>query len=241
MKPVVNRQTLIKLQSLVALGVMVLALSLATENFLTFDNGVNVLRQISVRLCLSIGMTLVIISGGIDLSVGSVLALSGAVAAGLLKRGLPLDALGVRLDWTPWGAVVAGVAIGAACGTANGLAVTRLRLPPFVATLGMLSIARGLTMLYTDGHPITGLGPELGFLGAGQWARVPVPVWIAGALAVALAIMARRTRLGRHIYAVGGNERAAALSGLNVARIKVIVYALGGALAGVAGLLTAAR
>ena len=105
----------------------------------------------------------------------------------------------------------------------------------------MLSVGRGLTMLWTGGHPITGLGAEFGYLGTGQPLGVPMPVWISGALAVAFAILTRRTRLGRHLYAVGGNERAAALSGLNVPRIKTIVYTLGGALAGVAGLLTAAR
>lgn len=236
-----NRQRLAKLQSLLALAVMGAYLSLATENFLTFDNCVNVLRQISVNLCLSIGMTMIILTAGIDLSVGSVLALSGAVAAGLLTHGVPLPAFDAMVRVTPLGAVVAGVCVGAACGAFNGLAITRFALPPFVATLGMLSIARGLTMLYTDGHPITGLGSEFGSLGAGHFLRVPMPVWIAGALALVVGVLARRTRFGRHVYAVGGNERAAALSGLNVARIKVAVYTCGGALAGVAGLLTAAR
>jgi ribose transport system permease protein len=235
------REHLTKLQSLVALILMAAALSLATDRFLTVENGVNVLRQISVNLCLSIGMTMIIIAGGIDLSVGSVLALSGAVAAGLLKSGVSLTPLGVALEFTPLGAIVAGIVVGAALGAFNGLAITRFALPPFVATLGMLSIARGLTMLWTGGHPVTTLGEDFGFLGTGLHLGVPMPVWIAGALAALFTLVTRRTRFGRHLYAVGGNERAAALSGLNVQRIKLAVYTLGGALAGVAGLLTAAR
>jgi ribose transport system permease protein len=235
------REHLTKLQSLVALVLMAAVLSVATDRFLTVENGVNVLRQISVNLCLSIGMTMIIIAGGIDLSVGSVLALGGAVAAGLLKSGLALTPLGVALQFTTIGAIVAGIAVGAALGWFNGLVITRFALPPFVATLGMLSIARGLTMLWTGGHPITTLGREFGFLGTGMILGVPMPVWIAGALAALFTLVTRRTRFGRHLYAIGGNERAAALSGLNVQRIKLAVYTLGGALAGVAGLLTAAR
>jgi ribose transport system permease protein len=235
------REHLTKLQSVVALVVMTAALSFATDNFLTVDNGINVFRQISVNVCLSIGMTMIIVAGGIDLSVGSVLALSGAVAAGLLKNGVVLAPLGVALEFTTLGAVVAGIAVGAALGLFNGLVITRFGLPPFVATLGMLSIARGLTMLWTGGHPITTLGAEFGFLGTGTALGVPMPVWIAATLTALFELVTRRTRFGRHLYAVGGNERAAVLSGLSINRIKLAVYALGGALAGIAGLLTAAR
>jgi ribose transport system permease protein len=239
--PIRRSEIAARFQSVAALAVMVAALSVATDRFLTVDNGVNVLRQISINLCLSIGMTLVILSGGIDLSVGSVLALAGAVAAGLLKDGVTLAPLGVVLQFTPFGAVAAGIGTGAVLGACNGLAITRLRIPPFVATLGMLSIARGLTRLWTGGHPIAGLGPQFGYLGVGQPWGVPMPAAIAFALAAMLAFVLRRTRFGRHLYAVGGNERAAALSGLNVRRIKLAVYTLGGALAGVAGLLFTAR
>ncbi len=236
-----SQNTFARFQSLLALLLMVIGLSLATDNFLTVDNGMNVLRQISINLCLSIGMTLVILSGGIDLSVGSVLALAGALAAGVLKNGLTLDRLGVWVQFTPFGAVLVGVAVGLAAGCFNGLAITRFGLPPFVATLGMLSIARGFTMLWTGGFPITGLGPAFGSLGTGQWLGVPMPVWISAALALAFFVVTRRTPFGRYLYAVGGNERAAALSGLNVNRIKLQVYTLAGGLAGVAGLLATAR
>jgi ribose transport system permease protein len=230
-----------KLQPLIALIVLVLALALLSDRFLTFANERNILLQISVNLCLSIGMTLVILTGGIDLSVGAMLALAGGVAAGLLKNGLTLKALGVMLQVTPFGAMVAGIAVGFALGLFNGIVITRFRLPPFVATLGMLSIARGLTMLWTGGFPITDLGPQFGFIGAGFWIGVPMAVWISAALVAIFYVVSQRTTLGRYIYAVGGNERASAYSGVNVNRVKLWVYALCGALAGVAGLIVTAR
>lgn len=238
-KPFIEQ--LARFQSFLALALMVLALSLASPNFLTVDNTLNVLRQISINLCLSLGMTLVILSGGIDLSVGSVLALAGAVAAGLLKNGLALPRLNLLVQFTVPGALVAGIAVGLALGWANGLAVTRFKLPPFVATLGMLSIARGLTMLWTGGFPVTGLGDAFGRLGTGHALGIPMPVWISAALVAVFIVLTRRTRFGRHLYAVGGNERAATLSGLAVPRIKLMVYTLGGGLAAVAGLLVTAR
>ena len=230
-----------RFQSLLALAFMVAALALLSDKFFTPDNGWNILRQISVNLCLSIGMTLVILSGGIDLSVGAILGLAGAIAAGLLKNGVVLAAFGVRLQFTPAGAIMAGIVVGAAAGWFNGFAITRFRLPPFVATLGMLSIARGLTMLWTGGFPITGLGDRFGYLGTGALLGMPMPVWIMLALTAVFIVVTQRTRFGRHLYAVGGNERAARLTGLNVARIKLAVYALAGALAGVAGLIVTAR
>jgi ribose transport system permease protein len=230
-----------RLQPLTALAVMVIALTLLSDKFLTFANQRNILLQISVNLCLSIGMTLIILTGGIDLSVGAILAFAGAFAAGLLKNGLVLKAFGVVLQFTPFGAIVAGILVGVALGFFNGIAITRFKLPPFVATLGMLSIARGLTMLWTRGFPITNLGATFGFIGAGIFLGVPMAVWISAALVVIFYIVSRRTTLGRYIYAVGGSEKASAFSGLNVNRIKVCVYALGGALAAVAGLIVTAR
>lgn len=228
-------------QSLLGLVLMVLLMSILSDRFLTVENGLNILRQISVNLCLSVGMTLIILSGGIDLSVGAVLALAGAVAAGLLKEGLPLPMFGVMLQFTVGGAILVGILVGLAMGWFNGLVITRFRLPPFVATLGTLSIARGLTMLWTGGYPITGLGQTFGFLGTGFWWGVPMPVWICAFWVVVFMMVTRRTRFGRYLYAVGGNERAALLTGLPVDRVKLWVYTLGGGLAGVAGLLVTAR
>jgi ribose transport system permease protein len=230
-----------KFHSLLALLLIVVALSLATNSFLTVQNGLNVLQQISINLCLSIGMTMIILSGGIDLSVGSVLALAGAVAAGLLKNGITFSRWDVVLDFTVFGAVLAGILTGMACGWMNGFVITRFRVPPFVATLGMLTIARGLTRLWTGGFPITNLDDGFVFLGAGRYLGVPMPVWISAALVAVFVVVTRRTRFGRYLFAVGGNERAAKLSGLNVNRIKLLVYTLGGGLAGVAGLILAAR
>jgi ribose transport system permease protein len=236
-----TKEFLGRFQSLLALALMVVALNVLSDKFLTPENTWNILRQISVNLCLSIGMTLVILSGGIDLSVGAVLALAGAVAAGLLKYGVALQSLGVRLEFTVTGAVVAGLVTGATLGWVNGFAITRFKLPPFVATLGMLSIARGLTMLWTGGFPLTELGPRFGFIGTGAWLGMPLPVWIMLALTGLFIVVTQRTRFGRHLYAVGGNERAALLTGLRVNRIKIAVYTLAGALAGVAGLIVTAR
>jgi len=247
-----NRKEIIgRLQPLAALAVTIAGLSVMAacshqllgfwHDFLSVDSGLNVLRQISINLCLSLGMTLVIISGGIDLSVGSVLAFSGAIAAGLLKNGAAISWFGVHLQFTPLGAIVAGVLVGTALGWFNGVAVTRFRLPPFVATLGMLSIARGFTQLWTGGFPINDLGPTFAFIGSGFWLGVPTIVWICAALVGAFHVLARHTPLGRHIYAVGGSERAAAFAGLEVRRIKVRVYAIAGAMAGVAGVLLTAR
>ncbi len=230
-----------RFQSVLALGLMIIALALMSDNFLTVDNSLNVLRQICVNLCLSLGMTIIILSGGIDLSVGSMLALSGAVAAGLLKNGVVIPGTDVFIEVTVSGAILAGLLVGTVLGWFNGLVITRFKLPPFVATLGMLSIARGLTMLWTGGFPITRLGDSFGFIGSGHWLGLPMPVWISAVLVAASILLMKRTRFGRHVYAVGGSEKAARLSGLNVRRIKLLVYTLGGALAGVAGLLVTAR
>jgi ribose transport system permease protein len=236
-----SKENFARFQSLLALAVMVIFLSWREPNFLTLANGQNILLQISVNLCLSIGMTLVILTGGIDLSVGSILGLAGVIAAGLLKNGLALPLAGVHLQFTPVGAVVAGILVGLALGLHNGFAITRLRLPPFVATLGMLGIGRGLTMRWTNGFPITSLGPTFGFLGTGFFLGVPMAVWISGGLVVLFYVISTRTTLGRYIYSVGGNEKAARYAGLNVRGVKMWVYTLGGGLAAVAGIIQAAR
>jgi len=230
-----------RFQSLLALALMVLVLSLTTDKFLTVDNTLNILRQICANLCLSLGMTIIILSGGIDLSVGAVLALAGAVAAGLLKSGFAIPGTDIFVEVTPAGAILAGILVGALLGAFNGLAITRFKLPPFVATLGMLSIARGLTMLWTGGFPLTRLGDGFDYMGTGHPGGVPMPVLISAGLVVVFIVLMQRTRFGRNVYAVGGNERAATLSGLKVDRIKLLVYLLGGALSGVAGLLVTAR
>jgi len=235
------QQNLLKFQSVIALLLMCIFLTLMTDRFLTPENGWNIMRQISVNLIISVGVTLVILTAGIDLSVGSVLALCGAVTAGMLKFGAEFTDANVYIGFTLFGAIVGGVAIGAFLGCFNGIAITRFHIPPFVATLAMLTIARGLTMLWTGGFPITGFEANMAFIGTGWLLGIPVPVWISAAVVAAAVILTKKTRLGRHIYAVGGNEKAAELSGLNVKRIKVIVYSIAGALAALGGIIVTSR
>lgn len=232
---------LARFQSLIALFLMCLVLTLLTDNFFTADNFWNVLRQISVNVCISVGMTLVILTAGIDLSVGSILAFCGAVTAGLLKNGINIPSLNLFIGFTVLGAVVAGLVAGGAMGLVNGLAVTRFKVPSFVATLAMLTMARGFTMLWTQGHPITGLGETFGFLGTGWFLGIPMPVWISGIVVIAAIVLTGKTRFGRYIYAIGGNESAARLSGISIAKIKTWVYVLAGMLAAVGGVLVTAR
>ncbi len=231
------KQILARLQSLIALVLMVTVMSVVSPQFLTPENGWNILRQISVNVCLSIGMTLIILTGGIDLSVGSILALTGAVTAGLLKNGIEIPRHNILIQFTFYGAVASGLLVGLLLGLFNGAMITRFKIPPFVATLGMLSIARGLTELWTRGFPITRLGEAFAVIRTRIYLGVPVPVWVSAALVLVFLFISRRTRFGRHVYAVGGNELAARLSGLRVNRIKLAVYALGGVLSGVAGLI----
>lgn len=230
-----------RFQSLIALVLMIIIMSFLSDKFLTVTNMRNVTRQISVNVCLSVGMTLVILTAGIDLSVGSVLALTGAVAAGLLKNGLELPMFNLAIRYTFLGAALAAILVGSILGLTNGLAITRFRVPPFVATLAMLTIARGLTMLWTKGFPITGLGETFAGLGTGSFLAIPVPVWICAVIVAVALVVTKRTRFGRYVYAVGGNEQAAKLSGLNVNKIKLMVYTVAGALAAIGGLITTAR
>lgn len=226
---------------LAALLLMCVAMAFLSENFLTTANFFNVLRQTSVNLCIAVGMTLVILTGGIDLSVGSVLALSGAVAAGLAHQGFSIEGANLFVGFTFWGCCFAALIIGAVFGCFNGLLVTRFKVPPFVATLGVMTIARGLTMLYTGGFPITNLGGGFEFVGTGWFLGIPMPVWIAVVIIAIFAFFLKKTRTGRYIYAIGGNEKASLLSGIRVGRVVLLVYTLAGILAAVAGVLVTSR
>ncbi|GJM33911.1 MAG: ribose ABC transporter permease [Saprospiraceae bacterium] len=230
-----------QLQSLIALFFMCLILALMADNFMTTDNFWNVMRQISVNVCISVGMTLVILTAGIDLSVGSVLALCGAITAGLLKFGISIPSANLFIGFTVFGAVIAGMLAGGVMGLVNGYAVTRFKVPSFVATLAMLTMARGFTMLWTQGHPITGLGDSFGFLGTGWLLGIPMPVWISGIVVFVAVILTNKTRFGRHVYAIGGNENAARLSGIPITKVKIWVYVIAGILAAIGGLLVTAR
>ncbi len=236
-----TKEKLYKLQSLIALLVLCTAISLLSDKFLTLANGWNVLRQISVNICISVGMTLIVLTAGIDLSVGSVLALAGAVAAGLLKNGIALEGLNLFVGFTLLGALLAGLLVGGLLGWLNGWVVTQCKVPPFVATLAMLTMARGFTMLWTKGFPISNLGANFDYLGTGWLLGVPVPVWISAWVVGIAWLLTSKTPLGRYIYAIGGNESAARLSGINIHRAKRIVYTIGGVLAALGGLMVTAR
>lgn len=235
------RQTLGRFQSLIALLFLCLVLGFMSDKFFTADNGLNVLRQIAVNICLATGMTLIVLTAGIDLSVGSVLALCGAVAAGLLKNGLEIPSANLFVGFTVLGAVLGGLLLGSLLGWFNGFAITKFKVPPFVATLAMLTIARGFTMLYTKGHPISNLGDSFAKIGTGWFLGIPVPVYIAAIIVLLAVFITKKTKLGRYIYAIGGNEQAARLSGININRVKIMVYAIGGALAAVGGIIVTSR
>ena len=235
------RQSLARFQSLIALIILCVVISLLSDKFLTSTNAWNVMRQISVNICISVGMTLVVLTAGIDLSIGSVLALCGAITAGLLKNGIEVPSSNLYIGFTILGATVAGLLVGALIGWFNGWTITKFKVPPFVATLAMLTIARGLTMLWTKGFPITGLGENFAHLGTGWFLGIPLPVWISGIIVFIAVVITNKTKLGRYIYAIGGNENAATLSGINIKRIKIAVYTIAGALAAVGGLLVTSR
>ena len=214
----------------IALLVIGTGLSLAHPTFLTVPNLLNVARQISINGILAVGVTLVLLTGGVDLSLGSVVALAGVVAASLAHPG----------DHSVVVAIAAGIAVGAACGATNGLMVTRGLIPSFIATLGMMTAARGLALVLAKGRPVSNLSPEFTRIG-GDLGMVPIPAIVLGVLAVGTAIVLRNLRLGRHLYAVGGNADAARASGIGVGRVRMIAYTVCGAFAGVAGVVLASR
>lgn len=236
-----DRSKLSKFQSTIALLILCIALSLLSDKFLTVDNGWNVLRQISVNICISVGMTLVVLTAGIDLSVGSILAFSGAVAAGLLKSGISFPENDLFIGFTLLGTVLAGLITGSFLGFFNGWVITKFKVPPFVATLAMLTVARGFTLLWTKGYPISSLGTDFAYIGTGWFLGIPILVWIAVVVVIAAMIISNKTALGRYIYAIGGNENAAKLSGININKVKIIVYTLAGALAAIGGIMVTSR
>ncbi len=209
---------------------LITALSLLSERFLTPSNLMNVLRQATINGIVSVGMTIVILTGGIDLSVGSVLALSVSVGASLMKQGQPVA----------W-AVIVSLGIGTLLGVVNGLMITRAKIPPFIATLGMLTVARGLTLLYTQGQPITGLPAEFRWIGTGVVGGIPMPVILSLVVFALGWFFLSRTKYGAQIYLLGDNPTAARLAGVPTDRMTVLVYAISGFCAALAGLVLVAR
>ena len=235
-----------KLSALLTLLLLILAFSFTSPAFLSVNNGLTVLLQTSVIGLLAIGMTLVIITGGIDLSVGSVLALSGVVTGLMIKAGVPVMP-----------AMAFGILAGAFCGFINGLVITKLHITPFVATLGMMMIARGVALQLTGAAPISRLGEAFGQLGNGSFFRIvemqangfpkvifpgiPYPAVLLVVMALIGGFLLQRRQIGRHIFSVGSNEEAARLSGVKVDRTKIWAYTASGALAGLAGMVLMSR
>lgn len=224
---------------LIALVLVCVALSVANEFFLTQRNIINVLRQASINGILAIGMTFVILTRGIDLSVGSVVALAGVVSASFATTSATAGIAGA-----PYGfhiAISIGILVGMAAGWINGILVAYFNVPAFVTTLGMLSAARGLTLLYTGGRPVPSLTPEYRYVGTGDVLGIPMPIILFAVVFIAAFLVLSSTRFGRHVYAAGGNPHAARVSGINVKRVRMMVYVISGALAGLAGMILAAR
>lgn len=216
---------------LMALLVICIVLSFATPYFFTAQNLLIVLRQVSINGILAIGVTFVIIAGGIDLSLGSVIALTGVIAASFAHPGTYPLIVPLLL------AILSGVLIGAV----NGLTITIGRVAPFIVTLGMMTIARGLALVLSNGRPVTNLSPSFNFIGGGNVFGIPVPILIFAFVIVVSSIILKYTRIGRYVYAVGGNENAARASGILVNRVKLFAYIMCSGLAALAGIVLASR
>jgi erythritol transport system permease protein len=234
---------LMKLRTFIALFAVLIFFSLAAPNFLSTANFVLMSKHVALNAFLAMGMTFVIVTGGIDLSVGSVVGLCGMVAGGLILKGLALP-IGYTVYFNVVEVTLITIGVGIAIGMINGLMITRLNVAPFIATLGTLYIARGVALLLSAGATFPNLVGKaefgttgFGWLGSGRILGLPVTIWILLALALVAAYVARFTPLGRHVFAVGGNERAARMSGVRINRVKMFVYMFSGFCAAIVGLI----
>ncbi len=221
-----------QLGPLIGLVLIMIILGFLSDNFFTLDNILNLLRQISINALIAFGMTFVILTGGIDLSVGSILAFGSALTAGMLASGMD-----------PLLAVLIGLLAGAAMGAFNGFVITKGKVAPFIATLATMTIFRGATLVYTDGRPITGLSDSFVFemIGKGYVFGIPFPAILMLIIFFILFFILRKTVFGRQVYSVGGNEEASILSGIKADRVKVWVYSLTGMLSVLAGIILTSR
>ncbi|EGQ7693536.1 ribose ABC transporter permease [Vibrio vulnificus] len=230
----ISKEWLIEQKSLIALLFLIVVVSFLNPNFFTVDNILNILRQTSVNAIIAVGMTLVILTAGIDLSVGSVLALCGAFAASLVAMEVPVFI-----------AVPTALLAGAALGAISGVIIAKGKVQAFIATLVTMTLLRGVTMVYTDGRPIstgfTDTADAFAWFGTGYALGIPVPVWLMVIVFAAAWYLLNHTRFGRYVYALGGNESATRLSGINVDKVKIGVYAICGLLAALAGIIVTSR
>jgi len=238
----------LRLRAFIALGVVTLVFSLLSPEFLTTGNLSILVKHVAINAILAIGMTFVILSGGIDLSVGSIVGFSGMVAGLLLSRGLILESLGVVVYPHAWFVVVLALLTGMAIGAINGWTVSRLGVAPFIATLGSMYVTRGAALLMSDGATFPNLAGDAslantGFpwIGTANIAGLPISVWMMALIAGVAIFLASRTPFGRHVYAIGGNERAARLSGVRVKHVRLRVYVMSGFCAALVGLIIAAQ
>lgn len=227
-----NQSLFQKIAPFIGLIAIIAIITILNPGFLAVSNLMNVLRQVSINALIAFGMTFVILTGGIDLSVGSILALTGALTAGMMASGID-----------PIFAMLVGLLLGAALGAINGLIIAKGKVAPFIATLATMTIYRGLTLVYTEGRPISGLGDNVPFqmLGKGYFLGIPVPVVTMIISFGILYFVLKKTTFGRRVYAVGGNEEASILSGINTGRIKIYVYSLVGLLAALASIILTSR
>lgn len=217
--------------ALIAMCIFLVIFPVTRNTFMTQKNIFNILRQNSTNLFLATGMSMVIILGGIDLSVGSVIALSGCIAAGcVVKLGLP-EVVGFA----------AALLVGAAVGMFNGLVISKTDIPPFIVTLASMNITKGIVLVYTEGAPIRCMTDAFKFPGAGYIGPVPMAVILMVIIYIIAALIMNKTQLGRHMYAVGGNPQAAKFSGIHVSKVKFLIYTYTGIMAGLAGIVTASR
>ena len=226
------KELLSKLGPLLALIVLIIFVSILSPSFLTLTNLMNLMRQVSINALIAFGMTFVIITGGIDLSVGSTLALSSAIMAGMIVNGIdPLIAMMVSL--------IAGFILGAV----NGLLITKGKLVPFIATLATMTIYRGATLVLTDGKPITGLDETFifQFMGRGYFFGIPFPIVITLVVFALLFVLLHKMSFGRKTFAIGGNEKASFIAGVKSNKIKIFVYSISGVLASLAGIILTSR
>ena len=238
----------LRLRAFIALGVVTLVFSLLSPDFLTTGNLSILVKHVAINAILAIGMTFVILSGGIDLSVGSIVGFSGMVAGLLLSRGLILESVGIVVYPHAWFVVVLALLAGMTIGAVNGWVVSRMGVAPFIATLGSMYVARGAALLMSDGATFPNLAGDSSLGNAGfPWigvagiAGLPVPVWMMVVLAGGAIFVAARTPFGRHVYAVGGNERAARLTGIRVEQVRLRVYVMSGFCAALVGVIIAAQ
>lgn len=233
-RSLINKQWFIEQKSLIALIMLIVVVSFMNEHFFTVDNLLNILRQTSVIAILAAGMTLVILTAGIDLSVGSILALCGAFAASMISMEIPVLI-----------AVPVSLLGGAALGSVAGVIIAKGKVQAFIATLVTMTLLRGVTMVYTDGRPIstgfTDVADAFSWFGTGYLLSIPVPVWMMISVFSGIWYLLNHTRFGRYIYALGGNESATLLSGINVDRIKIAVYSICGLLSALAGIIITSR